>query len=230
MEKHYSPVLLLIKNFEEKMNCIKKGILLFWFLVPLVIYGQKKIELTYIDKTQIPKEIKYLGKIKTAVKWTDDLGDNLVITAETGDVESKSAPSEGYRDAALYAYHFLVFNDSVRQTWKVTDFIKECPLDIEANFIKNTFQITDLNGDGIAEIWLMYIVTCTSDVSPVDMKVIMYQGTQKHAMRGQNKVEVSPGKFYGGEYKFDKAFNEAPKEFRSFAEKLWKAHIMEKWY
>ena len=200
------------------------------FLSSFIAFGQDKIELTNLEISQIPKGITYSGKIKQAVRWTDNSGVNIVITAETGDQESKSGSSEGHRDASLYAYHFLVLGDSIRQTWKVTDFIKECPFDIEANFIKNTFQVTDLNGDGTAEIWLIYIVTCTSDVSPVDMKVIMYQGTQKHAMRGHTKVEISKGNFMGGDYKFDKAFNEAPSEFRDFAKKLWKAHFMVRWY
>lgn len=207
-----------------------KFICSFFFLGLPAVYGQGKIELSQLEMTRIPKGIHYEGKIKNAVRWTDQSGDHVVITTETGDLESKSGPSEEYREAALYAYHFLVFGDSVSQTWKVYDFIKECPLDIEANFIKNTFQVTDLDHDGVAEIWLMYIVTCTSDVSPVEMKIIMYQGTQKYAMRGHTKVELSKGRFMGGDYKFDKAFNEAPVEFRDFAKKLWKAHIMEKWY
>lgn len=209
---------------------MKKGILILLFLESLMVSAQNKIDLTNLETTQLPKTINYLGKIKTAVRWTDNLGDNIVITTETGDTQSKSGDSDDYRDAALYAYHFLIFEDSVHQTWRVNDFIKECPLDIEANFIQNTFQVTDLNKDGIGEIWLMYIVACRSDVSPADMKIIMYQSGQKFAMRGQTKVEPSKGEFMGGDYKFDKAFNEGPTEFREFAKKMWKAHIMQKWY
>lgn len=205
-------------------------LLLILFLNSLIVSAQGKIEITHLKVSQLPKNITYSGSIKNAVRWTDSSGEHIVITTETGDLESKSGPSEGYKDAALYAYHFLVFGDSVSQTWKVHDFIRECPLDIEANFVKNTFQVTDLNNDGAAEVWLMYIVTCTSDVSPVNMKIIMYQGTQKYAMRGHTKVEPSKGHFMGGDYKFDKAFNEASSEFRDFAKKLWKAHISERWY
>ncbi len=207
-----------------------KHICIIVFLTSFFVSAQEKIELTKLETSQVPKSIHYSGTIKNAVRWKDNSGENIVITTETGDMKSKSNPSEGNRDAALYAYHYLVFGDSVSQTWKVTDFIKECPLDIEANFIKNTFQVTDLNKDGVAEVWLMYIVTCTSDVSPVEMKIIMYQGNQKYAMRGHNKVEAEKGEFMGGDYKFDKAFNEGPVVFRDFAKKLWKAHIMEKWY
>ena len=37
----------------------------------------------------------------------------------------------------------------------------------------------------------MYKTVCHVDVSPCDMKIIMYQGGQKYAIRGKNKV------FYG---------------------------------
>lgn len=208
---------------------MKKGIFIFLVLGSLTASAQK-IELTNLETSQLPKGISYLGKIKTAVRWTDNLGDNIVITTETGDIQSKSELSDDYKDAALYAYHFLIFEDSVRQTWRVKDFVNECPMDIEANFIQNTFQVTDLNKDGVGEVWLMYIVACRSDVSPADMKIIMYQNGQKFAMRGQTKVEPSKGSFIGGEYKFDKAFNEGPPEFRDFAKKMWKAHIMQRWY
>jgi hypothetical protein len=209
---------------------MRKGIFTLLFLGLLTASAQDKIDLIKLETAQLPKGISYSGKIKTAVRWTDNLGDNIVITTETGDIQSKSGPSDDYRDASLYAYHFLISEDSVWQTWRIKDFINECPMDIEANFIQNTFQVTDLNKDGVGEVWLMYIVACRSDVSPADMKIIMHQSSQKFAMRGQTKVEPSKGEFMGGDYKFDKAFNEGPSEFRDFAKKMWRAHIMQKWY
>lgn len=192
--------------------------------------GQGKIALTHLTKSDIPKGISYKGTLKEAVRWTDESGVNLVITCETEEAVSKTAPSEDYREKYLFAHHYLLFEDSIRQTWKVTDYIKECPLDIAADFVKNTFQVTDLDKDGIAEVWMMYLLTCTGDVSPAEMKIIMYEGTQKHAMRGENKVDIGNGEFVGGDYKFDKAFNQAPGAFRDFAMKLWNANVRAKWY
>lgn len=207
-----------------------KFVLSCFFLSLQIVFGQEKISLTKLTKSELPKGISYKGNLKEAVRWIDESGVNLVVMTETEETENKSASSEGYRDKSLYAHHFLLFEDSISQTWKVTDYIKECPLDIAANFVKNTFQVTDLDKDGTAEVWLMYIVTCTSDVSPVEMKIIMYEGTQKFAMRGHNQVDVGNGQLEGGDYKFDKAFNQGPEVFRNFAKKLWKANIRAKWY
>jgi len=73
------------------------------------------------------------------------------------------------------------------------------------------------------------------------MKIIMYQGTQKYAMRGTNKVCVGEdeveknGKietikiYMGGDYTFDNAFKNGSDEFREFAIKLWNDNVIESW-
>lgn len=189
-----------------------------------------------IDSTQFLSSIKYEGFIKNAVRWKDNLGDNIVITTETGyDINKKFKHEfDDSSDAELFAYHYIISGNDAKQTWKVYDYISDCPVDLVASFVKNTFKITDLNQNGIAEIWLMYKTVCHGDVSPSDMKIIMYEGNQKYAMRGENKVQVGvddKGKkeFEGGEFKFDENFKKAPKVFKDYAQKLWNANLIEKW-
>lgn len=196
----------------------------------------QKIEIQKINASQLPKSIKYEGILKNAVRWKDKLGENIVITTETGEFRSKKIKHEfeDSSDAELFGYHFLINNDQVVQNWKVYDFINDCPFDISASFVKNTFNITDLNKNGIAEIWLMYKTICRSDVSPATMKIIMYEGQQKFAMRGENQVQAGideKGKtnFMGGNYKFDIAFQKAPKAFKDYAINLWNKNKIEKW-
>lgn len=188
-----------------------------------------------IDSTQFPASIKYEGFVKNAVRWKDKAGDNIVITTETGYYTSKKFKHESDgSDAELFAYHFIVSGNEVKQTWKVYDYISDCPVDIVASFVKNTFQITDLDKNGIAETWLMYKKTCHGDVSPCDMKIIMYEGNQKYAMRGESRVQVGVdgnGKkqFAGGEYKLDENFKKGPKVFSETAKKLWNDNVIETW-
>ena len=96
-------------------------------------------------------------------------------------------------------------------------------------FIDKAFAVTDLNKDGKAEVWIMYKVSCQGDVSPVPMKIIMYQYNKKFAVRGTTKVKVSAQEYVGGDFAFDDAFKIAPAEFRQYAEKLWKQHKQETW-
>ena len=161
------------------------------------------------------------------------MGENIVITTETGIYESKKFKHENDGgDAEIFAYHFIVENNNAKQTWKVYDYISDCPVDIVAEFIDNTFQITDLDNNGVAEIWLMYKTVCHGDVSPSDMKIIMYEGQQKFAIRGENKVmhgidDDGNEMYMGGEYKIDKAFSDGPIVFLDFAKKLWNKNIIE---
>lgn len=186
-----------------------------------------QIKLTQLNKQSLPPVIRYTGKIIEAVTWKDKLGDNYVVTTETGEMDDKA--DEGSRKAALYAYHYLTSGDSLKQTWRVYDHVDECPVDLKASFVKKTFAVTDLDKNGKAEVWLMYHIVCRGDVSPAEMKVIMYEGDKKHAMRGENKVRLSPTETYGGKYTFDEAFKKATPAFRKYAEELWKKNLMEKW-
>ena len=70
--------------------------------------------------------------------------------------------------------------------------------------------------------------------NPCLLKIIMYEGTQKYAMRGETKQYNGKSDngvqlYYGGEYKQDKAFSEGPKDFLKFAKKLWEDNCLERW-
>lgn len=199
--------------------------LLFSLILTQTCLAQFKV--TRLDKNAVPKNVQYNGNIVQAVRWTDSTGDNIVILTATDKTPSKG-PAGG-RDAALYAYHYLVSGDSIKQTWKVYDYVEDCDVDMDLYFVDNAFAVTDLNKDGKAEVWVMYKNSCRGDVSPAPMKIIMYQDNKKFAVRGTNKVQHSANYYAGGEFTFDDAFKKAPAEFRQYAEKLWKQHQVETW-
>lgn len=192
-----------------------------------ILYAQTAFKSTLLDIKKLPKEITFDGKCKKAIRWTDKLGDNIVILSETG--EKPSANPDNGRDAELFAYRYLLQGSLVQQAWKMYDFEKECQVDLEASFFADSPHITDLDHDGIAELWLQYKTVCHGDVSPCTMKLIVYQSTTKYAMRGHNKVQLSEKEFDGGDYTFDKAFTNAPKVFRDYALSLWNKNILQKW-
>lgn len=190
--------------------------------------GQNQLKIKVMKAEELPKEISFKGKFKNAVYWEDKNGKNIALITETGEYPSINEKYEDYRDAELYGYHFLMQDNSIRQIWKINDYIKDCPVDIEANFIKDII-ITDINMNGIAEIWLIYKIACHGDVSPPVMKIIMYEGKQKFAMRGTRKVKISESEYEGGEYEFDLSFKKGPTQFKQFAQNLWKENLLENW-
>lgn len=196
--------------------------------------GQKTYKLNYLAADKLPKGIKYEGDIfNDVVMWNDSFGKNIVITSESGVYESKDSTLEfRERNSDIFAYHYIIRNNKIYQNWRLIDFVKNCQFDIIAKFIEKAFQVTDLNQNGIPEIWIMYKMNCTSDVSPSEMKLIMYEGKKKFAIRGQNKVQLGidengQNEYIGGEYKIDNAFKYGPTYFLKFAIKLWDRNVIE---
>jgi hypothetical protein len=225
---HLTAMLQRSSNAEKQTTRQMK---IFGFILCLILtqtcFGQ--FHLLRLDKNSVPKTIKYTGDIIEAVRWRDSTGDNIVILTFIDKTKNKNTPDEGYASAALYAYHYLVSGDSAKQTWRVYDYVNECPVDMTLYFVDQTFAVTDLNKDGKGEVWIMYKVSCQGDVSPVPMKIIMYQDNKKYAVRGTTRTKVSATDYMGGEYSFDEAFKNAPLEFRQYAQKLWKQHKTETW-
>jgi len=186
-----------------------------------------QISVIKLNKRSIPSSIKYKGDIVNAVRFTDSEGEHLMITTETGITDTKGDSEDGNgRDAALYAYQYTIkSNGSMQLNWQMVDFVKDCQVDLEAIYIPGTFAVTDLDRNGKAEVWLMYKTLCAGDISPGEMKIIMHEGGNKYAIRGQNKVRVGPAEYDGGKYSFDDAFKSGPDIFKKYAQDLWRKNI-----
>lgn len=176
------------------------------------------------EVSKLPEDIKYTGKIVAGVKWEDKMGSNVVIVTET---EEKARGD--FRSKELFAYHFIIEGKTGRQLWKIQDFVKDCEFDLTLNYIKNSLTITDLDSNNIAETCFMYKLSCRSDVSPNDLKLMMHEGDKKYAIRGTTRITITGEGKYGGEMKIDQAFNTAPREFTEFAKKHWKKFNTEKY-
>ena len=210
-------------------------IILFYFvIVTLYSQAQNQLIVTNLAQNQIPSQIEYKGTVLNAVKWTDKSGENYVVLTDT----IKETPSDYIEDEyadtkEIFAYHYVLSNDSMLKLWRVYDYVSKCDYDITVSFFMNAFRITDLNNDSIAEVWLMYKLACRSDVSPATMKIIMHQGKEKYAMRGENKAiygkdEKGNVLFNGGNFKADTALQKN-KIFYNYALKLWNENLIENW-
>ena len=202
-----------------------KAAYLIFFLLPMVCFSQFKV--TILNCISIPESIHFEGTVVDAVRWQDLSGDHIVITAMADEKTGKE--QEDTRDGALYGYHYLLQDGHWTLTWRVYDFVKACGEDMDLYFVNNTFTVTDLNNDGNAEVWIMYKNSCHGDVSPVPMKIIMYENNKKFAARGATRVRVSDKDWDGGDFSFDEAFRKGPEAFRTYAEKLWKKNKIETW-
>ncbi len=196
----------------------------FRFLILFVVISVTAIaqpKTINADTLMFKKKVKQEGNIVKALEWKEKTEKHFLVLCES------LKDSNDERTAKLYAYHFIEKGTELEQQWKVYDFEKDCPLDILASFSKESVQLTDLNKNGIPEIWIVYKTYCKGDVSPSTMKLIMYEGKQKYAMRGTSKVRITEKEFAGGEYKFDKAFESSTSPIKKFAQQLWKKFVVE---
>jgi len=189
--------------------------------------GLKDVEYKITD---IPKDLKYTGKIKASAKWKDNNGENYIIITETDEKETpnKQYPGERFASKELYGYNYTINNGQSKLLWKIQDFEKDCEFDLTLEYIKNSLTITDLNNNGIAETSFLYILTCRSDVSPCGLKLLMHEGETKYAIRGTTIIRLPNVEPYGGEMTIDNSFYKAPSGFLDFAKKRWNTFKVEK--
>mgnify|MGYP003618693051 CR=1 FL=1 len=204
---------------------IRLSILLLF--ISIFSFGQLKI--SKVDTTKLPKGIKFSGHITNSAKWTDSFGVHYVLTTETGQYFSKDQENNEVKNAELFVYHYIIKSDSLKLLWKIYDQNKNCEFDVFTKFIDEAFKLTDLDKNGIAEVWVMYENQCTSDVSPAPTKIIMYEGNKKYAIRGENRVKLSEKEFIGGQYTLDENFKNGNLLFRQFAINLWDKNKLKKW-
>ena len=197
--------------------------------------GEKvsQIRMQKLSVNKIPGEIAYQGDVVEAYTYTDKTGENIVILAESDvmeTAENEYGDVEYYKN--LYAYSYLKKGNDWEENWRLYDNSEECFNHPAAEFVKGSFSLTDLNNDGIAETWIMYIKSCKGDVSPDPMFLIMNDNVQfTYTISGLTKVLMSDGVddfiMVGGEYELDERFlhRNTPLAFVNFAKDMWEKHL-----
>ncbi len=180
-----------------------------------------------VAQKDLPKNLACKGKLAQALRFTDKTGTYLLVTTQTG-VQTKTG-SDDNRSAHLYAYVYKMQPAGAASLlWQLNDGVDDCQLDVVTEFVPATLSVTDLDQNGIAEVWLMYRTACRGDVSGAETKIIMHEGTSKYALRGEGMIKAGDNLPSGsGTYTFDGAFQKAPAVFRQHAATLWKQNAVE---
>lgn len=164
-----------------------------------------------------PNETKD-GAWSRTLSFTDKAGEHVVKFELTAPKSKKKGEDFEQRSRLLNVIHTV----KGKEVWRAKDFVEQCDFDLTLEFIDGSIEVTDLDDDGEGEISFLYQLACRSDVSPLTMKMLMYEGTTKYALRGDSRVKVSDTEFMGGQFKADPAFDKAPKAFLPFAQAKWK--------
>ena len=153
--------------------------------------------------------------------WVEPVADRL---GEGAVVYSREArEGEGWKTILLHACRFRGEPASATPVWQFSDGVERCGLkQASARFLGDGPELTDLDRDGIKEIWTVYASACAGGPGPEDLKIVMYEGKEKYAMHGSTSARTAEGAWQDGEGKMDEAFLKGPAVFRRYAERLWR--------
>jgi hypothetical protein len=175
-----------------------------------------------VGASGLPAGAKLDGTIEKVVTWTDARGENhagfATRAGRKGELTSKS----------LWVRHWITQGGAAQLVREIKDHVGDCEFDLTLAFVDRALGLTDLDGDGVAELTFAYQLGCRSDVSPNDLKLLILEGGDKYIIRGQTRIDMGDGERYGGERKVDASLVKGPQELRRHAEAVWDQIVEER--
>jgi hypothetical protein len=172
----------------------------------VTIHAAAEVTSTPIGKTELVRErIAVSGQLVAAMHVQDTVGVHILVLSSVSGPSHQRASSGRIERIDLRASYYRRAGGAWTEEWNIKDGV-DCPgLDSEAAFFAKHVTITDLNKDGIAEVTVPYKMFCGGGVDSDTIKLIMRQGKEKYALRGESLVRLPGQEDFGGTYKADAA-------------------------
>lgn len=180
------------------------------------LFKQAPVEEKVFDAKELPAKLE--GELQFGVRWQDFFGENMVAAYKV--TQSKGEEVE----AKLFVKHWQIEAERGDGSWQLVreykEFVAPCAFDLTLRAQRGPWTLSDINGDGKAEVTMAWRSGCRSDVSPNTHKVLVIEGDTKYVLRGTSKLSGPEGDGTGT-FKADPAFAKAPKGFLEHAELVW---------
>jgi hypothetical protein len=176
------------------------------------------------------------GKLVRSLTWRDKAGENYAVFS-TLDVEGHKPGQFGFctegpcRSVSRYLTleHYVVEHGRSRLVRKVADKTENCDADLGDQFLPDTFQLTDLDGDGYQELTFAYFNdVCVTDVSPPLMKLVLLDKGAKYIVRRHitptGNAEESAREVLEQRADVGAQLGAWPRAFREHARTVWRKH------
>ncbi len=165
------------------------------------------------------------GQLLSATEYASSGEQFILLQTESGYYETRpqaNDPENIHQNKEIHVYSYARDGEKIGALkFKLYDFVHHCPVAARLDFTGDSPFITDLDEDGVREVWISYYKSCKGDVSPDELKVFMYRKGIKHAIRGTTH-RLGEGRFTGGEYKADSRMQKADPRVRRFGEELFR--------
>jgi len=175
------------------------------------------------------EELRIIGAMPVQVVRFADAGGKYMLAMQKTEYSEITEEMET-KEIRLFArlYSIKDAGNKINKVWEIKDSVVCTGLDIEADFFTSATSITDLNNDGLSEVTVAYKMFCGGGVDPKEIKVIMRNGMDKYAIRGESLIAVEGNPPYGGTRRVDAALLAAPKSFMTHLDKTWQAIYVER--
>ena len=151
------------------------------------------VKASMIAPNQVPRALKFRGETYEAWRWTDKLGENILVLSTVNPyADNDPSDPEPAQTAELHSFLFVKKDTAYTLRRKLSDVERQCRFDLSTGFIKQSTTVTDLDKDGIAETTVMYKLACRSDVSPAKLKLVMQEDSAKYVLKGLTWLQVNP--------------------------------------
>ncbi len=130
--------------------------------------------------TKMPGGMKPGSRLVGGGRFVDAEGDKTVYLIERAS-----------RDRASVALDVVLElgGDRVRRLSQLRDDVERCRGPSPAGFVGQSLELTDLDGDGVAEVGLAWRVGCGTDAAPVVGKLVLFEGKDAFVVSGKGPLD-----------------------------------------
>ena len=193
----------------------------------LVVHSEYADESSKGMRKRMKEDLQIIGEKVSDVWFTDAQGEHYLILSNTGKINDMEFPESGdkFYDVELYTYLFTTSSEALILDWMIKDSVVKCGPEIYAEFGGEAYDLTDLDNDGMKEVWINYSIGCNSKNVPLKMRVIMTENKSQYVMDGEKRVKIGPDNFKGGDYTFGENVSNIATSFKDHFKKIWKEQV-----
>lgn len=161
------------------------------------------------------EELQALGitdAVSHSLRFTDRHGEHAVVFSRRATHEEDPADGVVVDRIVLSAVvqQLPASHEGKKGRWQHSGEVECDGVDIAAHFYPGTFSVTDLDGNGTAELTFAYYRFCGGGIDPRDVTVVMQEGGSSYVLEGQTLIKVGDDPAFGGESEMDAALAKAP--------------------
>lgn len=180
--------------------------------------SESGIRFSNFDKS-MASLLKVEGEIVAGRVWTDANGENVLVLSQIKEdsFSNEEGPSSLTR---LLAKHFVNEAGDYRVVSEIEEVESDCGFDNRAAFSATLLAVTDLDKNGLAEIIVVYRLGCSSELSPDQLRLVMFENGKMHKISGTTIADYGEWKD-GGKTFVDPSFEKLTEEQRNEAMRIW---------